>query len=94
MGYDRIVCYYDYGQRELTQILVSVFNTVLNHVEFKKVAPVNYKLFQATDLLCTMELLSLKAEKKVLTKSELTFFSSSRDLEKSYLKAIHKKRFG
>ena len=90
--YDRIVCYYDYGQRELTHILVSVFNTVLNHVVFKKVAPANYKLFQATDLLCTMELLSLKAERKALSKSELTFFSSSKELNKSYLRAIHRKR--
>ncbi|MCL2121765.1 MAG: DUF3800 domain-containing protein [Clostridiales bacterium] len=34
--YDRVVVYYDYGQRELTSILVSVFNTILNNVEFKK----------------------------------------------------------
>jgi len=90
--YSRVVCYYDYGQRELTHILVSVFNTVLNHVEFKKVSPANYKLFQATDLLCTMELLSLKAETKQLSKSERTFFTSARDLEKSYLRAIRRKR--
>jgi hypothetical protein len=77
MEYDRIVCYYDYGQRELTHILVSVFNTVLNHVVFKKAAPANYKLFQATDLLCTMELLLLKVERKLLSKSELTFFTSA-----------------
>jgi hypothetical protein len=90
--YDRIICYYDYGQRELTHILVSVFNTVLNNVDFKKVAPANYKLFQATDLLCTMELISLKAERKMLSKSELTFFSSSKAFEKSYLRAIKRKR--
>ena len=90
--YDRVVCYYDYGQRELTHILVSVFNTVLNHVEFKKAAPANYKLFQAADLLCTMELLSLKSERKILTKSEITFFTSARDLEKSYLRAIRRKK--
>jgi len=28
MGYDRVVCYYDYGQRELTHILITAFNTV------------------------------------------------------------------
>ena len=92
MENDRIVCYYDYGQRELTHILVSVFNTVLNHVEFKKVAPANYKLFQAADLICTMELLSIKAERKMLSKSEILFFSSARDFYKSYLNAIRKKR--
>jgi hypothetical protein len=35
-GYDHIIVYYDYGQRELTSILVSVFTTVLSNVEFKK----------------------------------------------------------
>ena len=54
MQYDRIVLYYDYGQRELTNILVSVFNTLLNNVEFKKILPANYKLFQAADMLCTL----------------------------------------
>ena len=30
--YDRIVVYYDYGQMELTNILVTVFSTLLNNV--------------------------------------------------------------
>jgi hypothetical protein len=93
MGYDRIVCYYDYGQRELTNILITAFNTALNNVEFTKAAPANYKLSQAADLLCTMDLLSEKVDRKTLTKSELTFFTSIRDFEKSYLNAIKKKRF-
>ena len=93
LEYDRIVCYYDHGQRELNTILVSVFNTILNHVEFKKVSPANYKLFQAADLLCTMELLSQKAERKSLSKSEILFFKSERDFNKAYMNAIRKKRF-
>jgi hypothetical protein len=93
MQYERIVVYYDYGQMELTKILVSVFNTILNNVEYRKVIPANYKLFQAADMLCTLELLSIKAERRTLSKSELLFFSSERDLHKSYLKAIFRKRF-
>ena len=93
LQYDRIVVYYDYGQRELAFALVSVFNALLNNVEFRKVAPANYKLFQAADMLCTIELLTLKAERKMLSKSEIAFFNSARNLNKSYLKAIHKKRF-
>ena len=93
MYYDRIVVYYDYGQMDLTNILVSVFNTVLQNVKFKKILPVNYKLFQAADMLCTLELLSKKSEKKTLSKSELLFFTSERDLHKSYLRAIFRKRF-
>ena len=92
--FDRVIVYYDFGQMELTKILVSVFNTVLSNVEFKKVTPMDYKLFQAADMLCTLELLALKAQRKMLSKSELTFFTSERDLNKSYLKAIQRKRFG
>jgi len=91
--YDRIVVYYDFGQMELANILVSIFNTILHNVEFKKVAPTNYKLFQATDMLCTLELLALKAERKMLSKSELTFFISERNLYKMYLRAIQKKQY-
>ena len=92
MLYDRVVAYYDYGQRELTTILVSVFNTILSNVEFKKVAPADYKLFQAADMLCTLELLAFKSENNMLSKSELKFFKSPKDLYKSYIRAIQKKR--
>ena len=92
LKYERVLVYYDYGQMELTKILVSVFNSVLNNVEFRKVVPTDYKLFQAADLLCTLELLSVKVERKMLSKSERRFFSSERNLNKSYLRAIHKKR--
>ena len=90
--YDRVVIYYDFGQMELTKILVSVFNTVLNNVEVRKVIPANYKLFQAADMLCTLELLSLKADKHLISKSEYAFFKTERDLRKSYLNAIQKKK--
>jgi len=92
--YDRIVVYYDYGQRELTHIIVTLFSALLNNVQFKKVAPEQYKLFQAADMLCTLELLSIKMERKMLSKSEHAFFTSSKQLYKSYLRAIQKKRFG
>ena len=39
----------DVRQIELTKILTSVFNTLYAHVEFRKVKPVDYKLFQAAD---------------------------------------------
>lgn len=93
MRYDRIVVYYDYGQIELTNILVTAFNAILSNVEFKKISPANYKLFQAADMLCTLELLALKAERKMLSKSELVFFTSAKNLHKAYLKAIQKKHF-
>ena len=91
-SFDNVIIYYDNGQIELTKILTSVFNTLYTHVEFRKVKPVDYKLFQVADLICTLELLSEKAEINLLSKSEIEFFGSSRDFKKNYLKHIQKKK--
>ena len=89
--FNRIIVYYDNGQIELTKILTSVFNTLYVHVEFRKVKPVDYKLFQAADLICTMELLAEKADTNSFSKSEQEFFCSVRDFKKNYFKPLLKK---
>ena len=92
-GYDRIVLYYDYGQAELTKILKDTCGEILSNIEIRRVRPVDYRLFQAADLLCTLELLAQKAENKTLSRSELAFFHSERELRRTYLKPIQQKRF-
>lgn len=54
--------------------------------------PVNYRLFQVADLICTLELLSIKERNHLLTKSEEMFFGSVKELKKSYLKPLQKKK--
>lgn len=90
--FDRVVVYYDNGQIELNRILASVFAVMLPHAEFKRVLPAQYRLFQVADLLCTMELIQLKAEHHIMSKSEETFFGNQRDLKKNYLSPLHKLR--
>ncbi|MCD8198315.1 MAG: hypothetical protein LUE24_14310 [Lachnospiraceae bacterium] len=90
-SYDRVVIYYDNGQIELTKILTSVFNTLYTHIEFRKVKPVDYKLFQVADLICTLELLSEKLQAGNLSASEMEFFDNARAFRKNYLKHIQKK---
>ena len=90
-GFDKVIVYYDNGQIELTKILTSVFHTLYTHVEYRKVKPVDYKLFQVADLICTMELLAEKAENSSFTHSEMEFFDNIRDFKKNYLKHIRKK---
>lgn len=90
-SFDKIIIYYDNGQVELTKILISVFNTLYTHVEFRKVKPIDYKLFQIADLICTLELLAEKAENNSFTHSETAFFDSIRDFKKNYLKHLKKK---
>ena len=74
---------------ELTRLLISVFSTLYAHVEFRKVRPVDYKLFQVADLICTTEMIEEKAE---ISRSELDFFRSKRDFRKNYFKSIRKKQ--
>ncbi|MCM1049089.1 MAG: DUF3800 domain-containing protein [Clostridiales bacterium] len=88
-SFDKIIVYYDYGQVELAQILVSVFNTIFSNVEFRKIETNQYKLSQAADLICTIEAI---AQKNVLTKSESEFFYSKRDFNKNIYKNIVKKK--
>ncbi len=90
-GFDKIIIYYDNGQIELTKILTALFNSLFNNVEFRKVSPIDYKLFQVADLICTMELLEEKTVNKTFTHSELEFFHSERDFRKNYYKWISKK---
>lgn len=93
LSYDVVKIYYDNGQHEVTKMLVSIFSALLPRVEFKRVMPVNYKLFQVADLICTMKLIGLKLDGPGLTKSETQFFGNVNDLKKNYLKKIEKKRW-
>lgn len=68
-------------------------NSLLPNTEFRRVMPEKYKLFQVADLVCSMELVRLKLEKNLLSKSEEIFFGNPRDLKKNYLKPLQKKEW-
>ena len=91
LGYDVIKVYYDNGQIELSKALSFVLNALLPNVEFRRVIPSDYRLFQVADAICTFELLQLKKEKKILSKAEIKFFGSETALKKDYLRHIQKK---
>ena len=93
LSYDEIKIYYDNGQVEVTKILSSVFNSLLNNITFRKVFPSDYRLFQIADLLCAFELIKVKLESKSLSKHELFFFGKESDLRKNYLKKISAKEY-
>ena len=93
LAFDDVKIYYDNGQVEVSKILSSVFNALLPNPVFRKVMPSEYKLFQAADLLCTLELVRLKLENNMFSKSEKTFFGNIRDLKKNYLKPLSKKEW-
>ena len=98
-GWDRIVIYYDNGQKEITTLVNSVFNALLSNVEVRKVVPSDYSLFQVADLCCTLALVRQKIETVGLSSSESDFFSTPKDgaaraLKKGYFKTLDRKRFG
>lgn len=93
LGYNLVKVYYDNGQIELNKILSSVFNALLDNVEFRRVLPKDYILFQVADMACTLALAELKMNNHTLSKSELFFFKNERTLRKNYLKPLHHKRF-
>ena len=93
LSFDVVKIYYDNGQIEVSKMLSSVFNALLPNPVFRKVMPVEYKLFQAADLLCTIELVKLKIKNNMFSKSEIAFFGNIRDLKKNYIKPLSKKEW-
>ena len=73
-GLDKIIVYYDNGQIELGAILNTVFSIHFSNVEFRKAEPQKYRLLQAADFICSMELLKIKKIENRLSKSEKQFF--------------------
>lgn len=98
MVWDHIVVYYDNGQKEITNVVNSVFNALLSSAEVRKVSPANYSLFQAADLCCTLSLLQQKIRADGLSTSEKEFFSTAKDsaeraLRRGYFKTLGRKDF-
>lgn len=89
--FDTVKVYYDNGQTEVNKILSSVLNALLDNVEFKKVMPRDYRLFQVADFMCTLTLVRLKMEHKEMSRSETVFFENERTLKKQYLKHLDAK---
>lgn len=96
--FDRVIIYYDNGQKEITNMVNSVFNALLANAEVRRIRPADYSLFQAADLCCTLALLQTKLTEHSMSKSENVFFSTPKAsaeqaLRKNYLKPLNRQRF-
>lgn len=90
-SFNNIIVYYDNGQKEIANLVNTLFNAFLE-ADVRKVAPSDYSLFQAADMFCTLTLLEEKLKDEGLSNSEMEFFMSVRDLKKNYLKPARAKR--
>ena len=91
-NYYKIIVYYDNGQSELSAVLNAVLSIQFANVEFRKAESQKYRLLQATDFICSLELLRIKRNEKRLSKSEEKFFYKPQELKKVFLKVVDKKR--
>ena len=92
LSFDHVILYYDNGQTELSQILLSTFQSHLSSLIRKNdVHPYKYKLLQVADMLCTLRLAEIKSKTNSLSKSELSVFRSDKELWKDYLRQIKEK---
>lgn len=93
-SFDKVKLYYDNGQKQLASIMTDVLENNISVFERKTdVKPYKYKLFQVADMICTLQLLKIKAENNSLTESEKSIFHSARDLKKDFLKKLNLKSF-
>ena len=92
-NFEKVIVYYDNGQKQITRMLNAVMATELTNFDMRKVSPVNYRLFQAADLICTLTLLQERYDANKLTRSDMLLFHSRNDLRKDFLKRIKEKEF-
>ena len=93
-SFDRVVLYYDNGQKQLASALQDALSkTILAYERKLEVSQGKYKLLQVADMLCTLALLQIKCENNSLSESEIKVFHSKRDLKKEFLKKIKSKEF-
>ena len=93
-AYDSIKVYYDNGQRQIKNLLKEAFSIFAAKTVFvDDVRPRAYRLFQAADVLCTLELIRAKLQAGChLNKSEFDFFNGFQNLNRNYFKVIDRKQ--
>ena len=91
-SFDKIIIYYDNGQKPIKRIFNVLFNSMFSNVEIRKISPSDYRLFQASDLICTMEHITGKIEIGQFSHTESEFFSSRRDFKRDYMRKLDQQR--
>ena len=90
--YDEIIIYYDNGQQMLKSIIHTVVAIYAKNYDIRKVLPVDYRLFQVADMLCTFAIINEKANENGLSISEKLVLHSYSDFKKDFLKDLEEKR--
>ncbi len=92
-AFDRLKVFYDNGQSRLTSLLREAFSIFASRTEFvPNVEPAHYRLFQAADIACTLELVRVKLlSQDGLSESERVLFGGVKNFKKNYLKLLDRR---
>ena len=91
-AYDALKVYYDNGQEQVKSLLKEAFAIFSSIAEFvPNVYPESYRLFQAADFICSVELVAAKVAEGNMSVSESRFFGDRREFLRNTLKPIRRK---
>jgi hypothetical protein len=93
-GFDDVKIYYDNGQATVAHALHRAMDFALsrNAVVYRAAAPEKYRLSQAADYVCTMELAALRYRDKQVTATDEKFFGGWSQFKKGVLRELRAKR--
>ena len=93
-GFDDIRVHYDDGQHSIARAIHGAAEYALskNAVILKKASPADYRLGQAADYICTVELATLRYRDKRTTATDEKFFGSRSRFRRVRLKDVRAKR--
>ena len=93
--FDTVKIYYDNGQEIVKHALDESFNSALSKgvVKHKKTSMTDYRLEQAADYLCTIELARIKYDSHENGSTYNKFFGGIGDFKKNWLKQVRRKKF-
>lgn len=92
-AYDAVKVYYDNGQHSIAESLHLAIEYALSKdaVVYRSAQPSEYRLSQAADYICTMELTAIKYAEHAATATDEKFFGKWSDFKKGILKETRKK---
>lgn len=90
--FDTVKVYYDGGQSLVTQAIRGAVEYALSKqaIVYRKGSPIDYRLAQVADLICTIELTARKYENHEQTTTDERFFGPVGAFRKNYLKKVRK----
>ena len=91
--FDRVKVYYDGGQHDVSGMLHAAieYSLAREAILLRDAAPSDYRLAQAADFVCGIELAALRYSSHESTQTDAIFFGGSSAFKKNWLKHVRKK---